>query len=91
MTPIGTTDLALVCMQPVTVRWLEAPSCWRWPRHLALQDAAEPQGIESPFGPHTPPQEELPWIRMGTLACAAVMHDGTFQVSPCPVMSPAIK
>ncbi|BDA49571.1 hypothetical protein COCOBI_14-1900 [Coccomyxa sp. Obi] len=68
---------------PVTVRWLEAPSSWRWPRHPLSQDAAEPQGIESPFGPHTSAQEELPWIRLGTVACAAVMHDATFQVAWC--------
>ncbi|CAL8464556.1 g4091 [Coccomyxa elongata] len=66
---------------PVAVRWLEAPSCWRWPRHPLSQDAAEPQGIESPFGPHTSAQDELPWIRLGTVACAAVMHNATFQVS----------
>ncbi len=64
----------------VTLSWLEAPSPWRWPRSDSLQGKPQSQGIESPFGPHTVAQQQLPWFRPGTVACAAVMQNATFQV-----------
>lgn len=61
----------------VAVRWLEAPSPWRWPPEVG---GGGDGGVEARFGPHHPPGAGLHWVRPAAMAAAAVMRQGTLEV-----------
>ena len=74
-------------MHAVAVRWLEAPSAWRWPPERARSlggDGADAgsevlDGVEAPFGPHHPPGAGLHWARPAALPAAAITRQGTLE------------
>ena len=75
-------------LRAVAVRWLEAPSPWRWPPQRARSlggDASDASsevldGVEAPFGPRHAPGAALPWARPAALPAAAVTRQGTLEV-----------